>query len=159
MKKYFEYPFNEEVKKKILEFYEDVNVDMHTSQVELKSSIKLKRILRQISFKKTDVVLDVGCSTGELFKYIHSEIAEGIGIDLSKNIINQNINKNKYSNIRYELFDGEHINISGRIDKMCLLDVLEHAFNPETLIKSIYDNLRGGASSYLRFQLQGGFLS
>lgn len=144
MKKYFEYYMDDEIKQRILDFYENVDTNMNTVQTSRKTKIKLEKILSEVSLDKKDVVLDVGCSRGELLKCIHAQIAEGIGIDLSSNIIDINNKENDLDNIRYEVFDGEHINLPEQVDKICLLDVLEHAFNPEVLIKSIYENLREG---------------
>jgi len=155
MKKYFEYPMNDEIKQKIFNFYENVDTSMNTIQMSRKTKIKLEKILEKVSLDKKDIVLDVGCSRGELLKLIHLQIAEGIGIDLSNNIIDANNRENDLDNIRYEVFDGEHINLPAQVDKICLLDVLEHAFKPEILIKSIYENLQGGGILILQVPSTG----
>lgn len=141
MKKYFEYPINAEIKEKIMAFYENTDSDMHTSQMERKATIKIQRILKSIEFEKEDIVLDVGCSRGEFLKLVHTKIKEGIGIDVSSNIICINQKENKYPNIRYEVFDGVQISLHNPVNKICLLDVLEHAFEPDALIESMYNNL------------------
>lgn len=148
MKKYFEYPFNEKIKKDILNFYEDANVDMHNSQIKRKEKIKLERILNKVDFTEQDVVLDVGCSSGELLKLIHSKIKRGIGIDIASNIINVNNEENQYENIDYKVFDGVHIKLENKASKICMLDVLEHAFEPDALIDSVYENLVGGGGVF-----------
>ena len=144
MKKYFEYPVNDKIKKKILDFYEDVGVDMHTSQTQRKSKIKMERILNEVSFNKQDIVLDIGCSRGEFLKMIHSQIKRGIGIDISANIICLNKKENQYKNVSYGLFDGLHVQTEVKADKVCMLDVLEHAFEPDALIESVYCSMNGG---------------
>lgn len=162
MKKYFEYPFNDNIKEKILNFYEDVDTEMNTFQTQRKTKLKLEKILNVIDFDKNDMVMDIGCSSGELLKEISSQIATGIGIDLSNNLIDKNNKENVFDNIRYDVFDGVHVTMPMPVDKIFLLDVLEHAFEPENLIKSIYENLRGGgyastASSHDRLAFGIGF--
>ena len=49
MKKYFEYPVNDEIKKKILDFYEDVNIDMHNSQTQRKTKIKRRKTMNVLA--------------------------------------------------------------------------------------------------------------
>ena len=144
MKKYFEYHFDEETKKKLLDFYENTDITMHTSQTERKSRIKMERILKKVDFGEMDIVLDIGCSSGELLKMIHTRIKKGIGIDLSSNIIDLNKRKNIYANISYEVFDGVHFEFPVLMDKICMLDVLEHAFEPRALLESAYKNLKRG---------------
>lgn len=155
MKKYFEYPFNKVIKQKILDFYEDTNIDMHTSQTKLKTKIKLERVFSILKLNTEDVILDVGCSRGELFNIVHSEIKEGIGIDLSQNVIDLDSKENEYKNIKYEVFDGEHISLPIQVDKVFLLDVLEHAFEPDGLMESIYENLRKGGQLILEVPTTG----
>lgn len=144
MKKYFEYPLDDNVKKRILDFYEDLSVDMHTSQTKRKMKIKVERILNEIHFNGKDSILDVGCSSGELLKILHSNIEKGIGIDIASSVIDKNNKENQYSNIIYEVFDGIHIKLKEKVDKVFMLDVLEHAFEPDALIDSVYNTIRGG---------------
>ncbi len=144
MKKYFEYPFDDEVKIRIMDFYEDLSVEMHTSQTKRKTKIKVERILNEICLSKQDIVLDIGCSRGELLKILHSKIEKGIGIDIASNIIDMNNKQNKYTNISYEIFDGVHIELQDKVDKVFMLDVLEHAFEPNLLMNSVYAVIRGG---------------
>lgn len=142
MKRYFEYPLNDKIKEDILNFYEDVNVDMHTSQAERKVKIKMERILREVEFNVSDIVLDVGCSRGYFLKTIHAKIKQGIGIDIASNVIDINKKSNNFENISYEIFDGVHINLDKKVDKVCMLDVLEHAFEPDELLQSVYNSLK-----------------
>lgn len=155
MKKYFEYPLNDKIKQDILDFYEDVNVDMHTTQITRKANIKMERILNAVSFNEEDIVLDVGCSRGEFLKMIHSKIKEGIGIDISSNIICINKKMNEFENISYEIFDGIHINLEEKVDKVCMLDVLEHAFEPDELLQSVYNSLKEGGCLVLEVPTTG----
>ncbi|MDD4354171.1 MAG: hypothetical protein PHN56_06995 [Candidatus Nanoarchaeia archaeon] len=95
MKKYFEYEFNDNIRNNLLNFYEDASIDQHGVDNAAKSALKLERISELISFSKRDVVLDVGCSRGFLLDRISPLIKKGVGIDISKNIIELNLKSNK----------------------------------------------------------------
>jgi SAM-dependent methyltransferase len=142
VKKYFEYAFNSEIKQKLLIYYEDTNLGQHNANHMNKAELKLNRINKMISLSKRDVVLDVGCSKGFLLKKISSKINKGIGIDISENIIKLNNKNNTLKNISYAHFDGKHISSKEKFSKIFMLDVLEHAFNPDILVKNIHSHLK-----------------
>jgi len=50
-------------------------------------ALKIKHILRQVSLRDSDLVLDAGCGTGFLFKYIHDQVSHLVGVDLSKGLL------------------------------------------------------------------------
>ena len=140
MRKYFEYPFNKEIKNKLIDHYNNLLLMQHSNKQDLKSDLKLKRILRLVNFNQKDKVLDIGCSRGYILKKISQSIKEGLGIDIAKKIIVKN-NKNKIKNIRFELYGGENLNLNQKFDKILLIDVLEHSFNPDKLIKGVRKNI------------------
>lgn len=142
MKKYFEYEFNENIKKRLLELYEKEGNGMDGSLHSLKIDIKLERAKKYITFSKKDKILDVGCSGGAVLTRLANSIDTGTGIDLSKSIITHNRKYNKLKNINYRTFDGVNIEEENYFDKIFLLDVLEHAFEPDALMKSIYKALK-----------------
>lgn len=140
MKKYFEYEFNDDIKKNLIDFYNQPS-KMHGDNHKRKMKMKLERALKSVNIEKSDKVLDVGCSEGELLKELSDKIAFGLGLDLAEGIIMDNNKNNKFNNISYKIFDGEHIDESDIYDKIFLLDVLEHAFSPDELVKSIFKRL------------------
>ena len=155
MKKYFEYPVNDEIKKKILDFYEDVNIDMHNSQTQRKTKIKMERILNEVQLKETDCILDIGCSSGELLKMLHSNIAKGIGLDIAASVIDKNNKENPYQNISYKVFDGVNIELQEKADKAFMLDVLEHSFEPDKLMDSVHEVIKSGGGLVLEVPTTG----
>jgi SAM-dependent methyltransferase len=137
MKKYFEYKFDLEIEKKLVDYYENVKLNQHDINHFFKADLKLKRILSLSPFTKQDNVLDVGCSRGYLLKIIAPIINTGRGIDISKNIIRSNVEDNKNSNISFEVFNGSIFNSTEKYNKVLLIDVLEHAFSPDELINTV----------------------
>jgi len=137
MKKYFEYEFNNEIKKRLFNYYEDVNLDQHKINHLNKSKLKINRMKKLVSFSKKDSIIDIGCSKGHLLELLSPSIKKGLGIDISKNIIKLNKRSKPPKNINYSVFDGKNINLKQKFTKILMLDVLEHAFNPDELIKSV----------------------
>ncbi len=157
MKDYFEYPFDEKIKNKLISYYENINLDQHKEKQERKTKIKLYRIEKLINFNKRDLVLDIGCSSGFFLKKISKKIKLGFGIDISKNIIKNN-RKLLLEKLKFENFDGENINLNKKFDKIFLIDVLEHSFYPNKLINSVYDNLKESGMVIIEVPFSG-FLS
>ena len=158
MKKYFEYKFNTEIENKLSDYYENTNLNQHNANHFLKSNLKLKRISQLVPFVKDDVVLDVGCSFGHFLSIIAPKIKKGKGIDISTNIINSNIKNNQIDNISFEVFNGSTLNSIEVYNKVLLIDVLEHAFYPDLLIKTIKDTMASNAILIIEVPFTG-FLS
>lgn len=86
--------------------------------------------VKEIGLKKGDTVLDLGCGTGLLFKYLHAEVGDNgkiIGIDITPGMLEKaqdKINKNNWKNIELECADlaDENLNIKAdaAIFSLCL---------------------------------------
>nr|MDO8076916.1 class I SAM-dependent methyltransferase [Candidatus Freyarchaeota archaeon] len=58
---------------------------------------KYRSILRRVTFRRADLILDAGCGTGMLLEKIPKEHA--VGVDFSREMIKRAKNKNKSSNL------------------------------------------------------------
>ncbi len=154
MKKYFEYKTDPQILERLRQYYNNENISQHASKQERKARIKLDRIKKLVDFSKSDIILDVGCSRGFLLSCLAPQIKKGIGIDIAENIIEEN-KKKQVSNLSYYVFDGENINLREKFDKILLIDVLEHSFNPDALVKSIYEHLKDGGELILEVPFSG----
>jgi 2-polyprenyl-3-methyl-5-hydroxy-6-metoxy-1,4-benzoquinol methylase len=142
MKKYFQYKFDANVKNRLISYYENINLDQHSKSQILKSNLKLERIYKLTNFDNNDVVLDIGCSSGYLLKKISSLINKGLGIDISKSIIDSNNKINFISNISFKNFDGNFVDLNEKYNKIFLIDVLEHSFYPNRLIDIVKEYIK-----------------
>ena len=140
-KRFFEYKFNDTIKQKLIDFYQQAGEEFGNDGNELKIQLKINRIENQIEFHPDDVICDVGCSGGALLRFLRGKYKQGIGLDISREVINNNILNNKDSKIVYKAFDGINLEETN-LDKVFLFDVLEHAFEPDDLINSIYSSLK-----------------
>lgn len=143
MKKYFEYEFNEAVKERLLQYYNSREGRSDLDNTEKKVALKLDRISEYISYNKIDYICDVGCSDGSLLRHLNGKFDRALGLDISEEVIEQD-KKQNIPNVDFDTYDGMHIPSEETFDKMFLMDVLEHAFEPDILIKSIFNSLRGG---------------
>jgi len=155
MKNYFEYPFNREIKKKLNKYYENLSLNQHGINHFRKSNLKLKRIKNLVLFDKYDYVIDIGCSRGDVLKILSKEIKEGLGIDISKSIIKENNSKNSIENISFKFYDKNKFNLKQKFDKVLLLDVLEHSFYPNNLIKEIHKVIKRNGKLIIQVPFTG----
>lgn len=155
MKNYFEKKFNKEIAEKLSDYYENVNLEMHSGVQVLKTKMKYDRLSKMIVLSKHDEVLDIGCSSGYLLNLLYKKVKNCLGIDIAKKVILECKKNNKFKNVKYETFDGESIKTSEKFNKIFMLDVLEHAFCPNKLLKSAIDHLKENGEIILEVPFTG----
>lgn len=142
MKSYFEYPWNDEIKNRIIEFYNDDNSAMRTNQYLEKMDLKIERFINELSFNPKDIIADIGCGGDMLLSYLEEKYKMAFGYDISENLITKLNLENKSHKMIFTTYDGIHIKERNKFDKVFFLDVLEHAFEPDELMKEIYLSLK-----------------
>ena len=143
MKDYFEYPLNKEIIQQIEKYYENTELQQHDRADIAKTRIKLDRIMELTTINRDSIVLDVGCSNGNLLKLLSNRIKKGVGIDISKNMIESNNALQTFpKNISFKHFDGRKYSTKTKFDIIFLIDSLEHALEPDLLISNLKSNLK-----------------
>lgn len=155
MKSYFEYPVDGKIKTKLLEYYNNQKLDQHSSAQNLKTAVKLGRLLKRAPLSESDRVLEIGCSRGYLLDMIKEKIKLGVGIDISEPIIRENYDKYKNTNLSFLAFDGKSIPLQKEFDKVLMIDVLEHAFEPDALLRESIRLLRPGGRLVIEVPFSG----
>ncbi|MCI8673767.1 MAG: class I SAM-dependent methyltransferase [Lachnospiraceae bacterium] len=145
MKKYFEYEFNDHIKERLLDYYssKDGVRDFGNENGRRKTLLKLKRIEKYISFSSDDYICDIGCSDGSLLNCLKGKYKRATGLDISEEAIKK-CKKNADQNVNFKAYNGSTIQSDILFDKIFAMDVLEHAFEPDELVSSIYKNLAWG---------------
>lgn len=157
MKKYFEYKFNEQIKDKLLRYYNSQK-SMDNFLNNDKTALKIRRIEKYIPFRQNDIICDIGCANGSLLIYLNGKYARGVGLDISEKAIAYCRSSVALDNVSFMKYDGTSIKTKELFDKIFIMDVLEHAFEPDRLVSSIYDKLNPGG--YLIIQVPAtGWLS
>jgi len=159
MKKFFEYPIDSKIKKYLQNYYQDSSLEQHSKAQDLKTSLKLERIEEIIKFNKTDIILDIGCSRGYLLKQISNRIRKGVGVDISKEVVELAKKENKKGNIQFFSYDGNDLSLlQNKFDKILLIDVLEHVFEPDKMLENIFNLLNDNGQLVIEVPFTG-FLS
>lgn len=154
MKRYFEYRFNDQVKDRLLKYYNSQDGISDFGNGARKTALKLTRIEKYIPYHEGDYICDVGCADGALLAYLQGHYEEGLGIDISDRAIAK-CRLLGLQNVRFDTFDGETIHSDKPFDKVFIMDVLEHTFSPQKLIKSIYRNLKQGGVLVIQVPFTG----
>ena len=100
-------------------------------------------ILREID--KCDVVVDMGCGTGELMEKLKSVARNVIGVDSSSKMLEQARKRFRPGSVNFDLRLGEleHLPLkNGEADCAVISMVLHHLSTPETIITEISRILR-----------------
>ena len=122
--------------KKIKEFdYDWINNNTSHHEYLINS---VKNLLDEINLGNEKLeLLDVGCGNGYLTKTISNEFKKTLGIDLSKEGINQ-AKKYTSENLNFLNSDMENlINENKKFDFISSFEVIEHQYLPDLFLKNI----------------------
>jgi len=89
------------------------------------------------NIKAGDMVLDIGCGSGELSFDLAKKASKVIGIDLNKQYLEKAKKKNKAQNIKYVLGDATNYIFNEKFDIVVLSNVLEHIENRKEFLLKI----------------------
>lgn len=110
-------------------------------RVGLTNHLREKLIYKFVDVRKSDILLDVGCASGfHLFK-LAKQVAEGYGVDIAREFINQ-ANKEKerldVDNIYFVESNLEKLPyLDNNFDKIICAEVLEHVIEEDLSILEI----------------------
>jgi 2-polyprenyl-3-methyl-5-hydroxy-6-metoxy-1,4-benzoquinol methylase len=92
------------------------------------------------NIKSGEKVLDVGCATGYLGKYLKKKEIEIVGIDYNDQYLEKAKDRNIYSeliNIDLNKINDKLNKYNNYFDSIILFDVLEHLYNPMEVLKKL----------------------
>jgi ubiquinone/menaquinone biosynthesis C-methylase UbiE len=75
-------------KKRNLRHYNEQAI-IYDSQYIDEQNKKFKEILKEMNFRSNELILDLGCGTGFLFKHIEKKVELYIGLDISQKVLFQ----------------------------------------------------------------------
>jgi ubiquinone/menaquinone biosynthesis C-methylase UbiE len=86
------------------------------------------------------LVLDVGCGTGLLFRYVSHEVEELVGVDLSGQLLRCSRERGKaFGNISLVQADADHLPfVDGEFNTVFAFTVLQNLPKPSETLKEIY---------------------
>lgn len=103
--------------------------------------------------KEGELILDLGCGTGDLSIKIAAAGAHVIGIDSSPEMINQA--RMKYPELTFEQMDARNFTLTSEVDGVLSNAVLHWIPEKDEVIRSLYRNLKPGGRIVLEFGGKG----
>lgn len=102
-------------------------------------------LLKLLEIGNNDDVLDLGCGVGNLTRKIR-KITKGkvVGIDLSKEMIREAIEKSRNLDIAFEVKSAEELDYKNRFDLIFCNSAFQWFRNPQKVVEDCYTALRKG---------------
>lgn len=112
---------------------------------------RLEVLDRYADFRPSDTVLDLGTGNGRYLRGLADRIGQGIGIDLSPQMIRSARRHANGGHLRFRVDDAEKLRTIGArsIDKVIAVGVLEHVLHPERVIREMRRVLRPGGRAVI----------
>jgi trans-aconitate methyltransferase len=112
-----------------------------------------ENLVELLAPQKGERILDLGCGTGDLAKYLLNFGVDVIGVDNSENMIVQA--KSKYPNIHFTVKDATDLGYSEEFDAVFSNAVLHWVKPPAQALNSIYKSLKAGGRFVAEFGGKG----
>ena len=105
----------------------------------------LPNIIRLISIKKSEAVLDLGCGTGSFSREFAAKGAKVIGVDVSSALI-EAAQKIPAANVSYKAASADNLSFikSGSVDKITIILALQNIDNVDKVFKECARVLKAG---------------
>ncbi|MEI5985036.1 MULTISPECIES: class I SAM-dependent methyltransferase [Sphingobacterium] len=110
-------------------------------------------VIKLLAPLKNELILDLGCGTGDLTNRIQLEGATVMGTDFSEEMIRKA--KEKYPSIKFTVEDARNIDYKETLDAVFSNAALHWMLEKEAVIKSVYKSLKKGGRFVAEFGGKG----
>lgn len=110
-------------------------------------------VIKLLAPLKNELILDLGCGTGDLTNLIQLEGATVMGTDFSEEMIRKA--KEKYPSIKFTVEDARNIDYKETLDAVFSNAALHWMLEKEAVIKSVYKSLKKGGRFVAEFGGKG----
>ncbi len=133
-------------KRSIMKHY-DLTANIYDMQYAEEQKAKIEATLKNIKFYDGGFVLDVGCGTGLLFKYVADKVQTTVGLDISRKTLLQAKKRAKaFTNVHLVLADADHMPFKEAIfSHIFAVTLLQNMPNPNKTLKEIMSVASGNA--------------
>ncbi|MFC4401524.1 class I SAM-dependent methyltransferase [Gracilibacillus xinjiangensis] len=128
------------------------NADLYDQQHAFVSKFG-SGVIELLAPKKTEKILDIGCGTGDLANQLAKMGIKVIGIDQSKNMIDQAVMK--YPEIDFRVEDVLQMDVGNDFDAVFSNAALHWVKQPELALRNIYASLKYGGRFVAEFGGRG----
>jgi ubiquinone/menaquinone biosynthesis C-methylase UbiE len=126
--------------------------DLYDNKLDYVSELG-KGVVGLLNPKNGELILDIGCGTGDLAHQISKSGAIVIGMDLSTQMISSA--KEKYSGIKFIVGNAENFKLDQQMDAVFSNAALHWMKNPEQVINCVWDVLKPGGRFVAEFGGRG----
>ncbi len=136
------------------EFYKDLGVKWHESRGDAVALLRIEgatkspwvlKTLNRLHGSKPLNVLDVGCGGGDLAIYLQSHGHQCTGLDTDDSILK--VGRSRCPEARWVEGDTKSLPFANAsFDVICMMDVLEHIYDPQRAIAEVARVLRPGGT-------------
>src|SRR5262249_28111484 len=117
-------------------------------RVGLTNFLREREIERQVAIRSDDVLLDVGCASGQHVFLFAKTAREGYGVDIAQSFVDATDKykaKNNRTNTHFARATAEELPYEdGKFSVIICAEVLEHVFDKEIALKEMSRTLRSG---------------
>jgi trans-aconitate methyltransferase len=110
-------------------------------------------LIELLAPKQGEKILDLGCGTGDLAKELYDVGVNIVGVDKSKNMITEALNK--YPHINFTVRDTTNLGYNIEFDAVFSNATLHWVKQPKQALKCIYQSLKPGARFVAEFGGKG----
>lgn len=116
----------------------DRQAAIYDAQYEVEQNTKIEYALTCIKFESNELVLDLGCGTGLLFKHMNKKIGLLVGVDVSLNALREAKKRMNMANIAIIRADADTTPFPDHIfNKVIAITVLQNMPDPKKTITEI----------------------
>lgn len=128
------------LKRRVIQHYDRLS-RVYNALYSYEQSLKIEEALRFVNINLSDVILDVGCGTGILFKHISNLAGLIVGVDISSqtlNVAKKTMKEMGLDRISLVRADADFLPFKdGVFDKVFAITLLQNMPNPILTVKEI----------------------
>ncbi|MEM2151323.1 MAG: methyltransferase domain-containing protein [Candidatus Bathyarchaeia archaeon] len=140
------------IKRKIARHYDRI-ARIYNALYGYEQNLKIKEILKNVSVKPSDIVLDVGCGTGLLFEHIADVSGLVVGADISIGVLRRArelIKRRKLERVHLVRADADFLPFKNHVfDKVFAITLLQNMPDPQVTLKEMLRVAKGSSEIVL----------
>jgi ubiquinone/menaquinone biosynthesis C-methylase UbiE len=117
----------------------DRSANVYDAQYSEEQQTKIKTALTGVHFRKTDIIIDIGCGTGQLLPYVSNLSTLVVCIDISRNLIAQaQARAEHYKQVALLRADADYMPFQPhKFDMAFAITLLQNMPNPTQTLKEM----------------------
>ncbi len=126
-------------KKRDMMRHYDLTAHIYDMQYAEEQTAKIEAAMESVNMEKQDLVLDVGCGTGLLFKYVANKAKTIVGLDISRKILlHAKERVKKFPNVYLIWADADNMPLKEKIfDHVFAVTLIQNTPNPVKTLNEV----------------------